>query len=48
MTIRRAMVPSFLGLLVLGLGLVLIYVGLHGGGLLDVFPRSAYEAEPTT
>lgn len=33
-------IPSFVGLLVLGVGLTLIYVGLHGGGFLTVVPRA--------
>lgn len=33
------MLPSFVGLLVLGIGLVLIYTGVHGGGFLPLLPR---------
>lgn len=49
---EQRVIPSVVGLLVVGLGLVLIYVGLHGGGFLDVQPKGLYEVyagqAPTT
>ena len=40
------MIPSVIGLLVLALGLMLIYVGVHGAGFLAVWPRSVYGGTP--
>lgn len=45
------MIPSFLGLLVMGLGVACVYIGIHGAGLLDVQPSglyNAYAGEPST
>lgn len=39
------MIPSVVGLLVIGLGVVLIYLGLHGvEGILTVNPYGLYDA----
>lgn len=42
------MLPSVVGLLVVGLGLLLIYVGVHGGGFLEIQPPAAFQPSGST